>query len=127
MGKNQNNQTYFNISVSGAIYKANGGTITWNSTRVRTWIAGESTTLNWMDDEYHITGSGNGTSANGTQFNVVITQALHVKLNCPRIVSGTVDITPSGKPTRTLDYGPGTCDYNATVTINGNVYNITLF
>lgn len=128
MGHNANNQLYFNVSVNGSIVKPNnGGTITWTSNRVRTWIAGESTLINWLDDEYIITGSGNGTTASGTNFNMTITQGLHVKLNCPRIVAGVLDITPAGKPTRTLNYGSGTCDYNATVTINGNTYNIVLF
>lgn len=127
MGHNQSNQLYFNVSVNGSVIKANGGTITWTSNRVRTWIAGESTVLNWLDDVYHISGSGNGTSANGTQFAVTITQPLRIELSCPRIVSGKVDITPAGKPTRTLDYGAGACDNIATVTVNGNTYTITLF
>jgi hypothetical protein len=127
MGHNANNQLYYNIYENGAIYKATGGTISWTSNRVRTWISGESTVFNWLDDVYLISGSGNGTSSNGTQFTVSITSPLRVELSCPRIVSGTVDITPAGKSTRTLDYGAGNCDYTATVTVNGNTYTITLF
>jgi len=126
MGNNSSGHPYFNISVSGSVIKATGGTITWSSTRVREWIAGYDTYI-LADDVYLITGSGSGTNASGTNFTVTITSALRIELSCPRIVSGVLDITPSGKPTRTLNYGSGACDNQATVTINGNTYNITLW
>jgi hypothetical protein len=126
MGTNSSGHPYFNISVSGSVIKASGGTITWSSTRVREWIAGYDTYI-LADDVYLITGSGSGTNASGTNFTVTITSALRIELSCPRIVSGVIDITPSGKPTRTLNYGSGACDNQATVTINGNTYNITLW
>ncbi len=116
----------FSISVNGTIIKANGGgTITWTSSRTREWIAGESTPT-WSDDEYLITGSASGTNAAGNSFTAAITTPLDVKLNCHYIVAGAFSITPSGKPTRSVDFGNGVCDNQATVTINGNVYNITL-
>jgi hypothetical protein len=99
--------------------------MTWTSQRSREWIAGESTPLNWADDEYLISGTANGTGFNGNTFNVTITQALHIALNCRWIEEGKLEFTPSGKPTRYLNYGSG-CDALATVTINGIVFNITL-
>jgi hypothetical protein len=39
---------------------------------------------------------------------------------------GVLEHTPSGKAMRTIDYGNGACDDQATVTINGNTYTITL-
>jgi hypothetical protein len=75
---------------------------------------------------YLITGSANGTSAGGTSYTAVIGQALRKELSCRHIVSGIISITPGDKPTRTINYGDGTCDDKATVTINGNVFNITL-
>ncbi len=42
-------------------------------------------------------------------------------------VSGTVEILPDGKPLRILYFGNGECDNDATVTINGETYNINLW
>ncbi len=116
----------FSITVNGTIIKANnGGTVTWTSSRTREWIQGESTpTLN--DDVYLVTGSASGTNAHGNAFTASITSALRRELSCHQFVSGIVELTPSGKPTRTIDFGNGACDNQATVTINGNVYTITL-
>jgi hypothetical protein len=125
-GHNNAGHLHYAISVAGQIIKANnGGTITWTSTRDREWIAG-ATTLSWLDDVYLITGTASGTGANGNSYTATITTAIKVELSCHWIVSGVLDFTPSGKPTRTIDWGSGTCDNQATVTISGHVYNITL-
>lgn len=125
-GYNTAGHLTFSISVNGTIIKANGGgTITWTSSRTREWVAGESTPT-WSDDEYLITGSASGTNAAGNSFTAAITSPLDIKLNCRWIVAGTFTITPSGKPTRTVDFGSGACDDQATVTINGTTYAITL-
>jgi len=117
----------YSIVVSNASITTNEGTISWNSTRTREWIEGESTHWpNWTDDVYLIDGSASGTDVNGNTFNITITSALRCALNCHWIESGTMDVTPSGKPTRTVDFGNGDCDNQATVTINGVVYNITM-
>ncbi len=128
-GHNSANHLVYEISANIQIIKPNGGgTITWNSTRQREWTAGEST-LTWNDDMYSITGSASGTSATGTTFTSQITTALvrNMAIGCRRhFVSGVIDHTPAGKPTRTLNYGNGACDDLATVTINGITYNIVL-
>jgi hypothetical protein len=100
--------------------------MTWTSSRNREWIAGSATQFNWLDDEYSITGSASGTNFEGTSFTVNITSPLIVKLDCRWITKGTFDLTPTGKLTRTFDYGNGSCDANATVTINGTVFPVTL-
>jgi hypothetical protein len=126
-GNNGNGQPYFSVVVSEASITApnNEYTITWNSTRTRTWISGYNTLALW-DDVYEITGEANGINRDGEAFSVAITEALRLALNCPWITSGTVQITPSNGPLRVRDYGNGTCDNDATVTVNGNVYEIVL-
>ena len=125
-GRNSSNHLTYTIQVTGTIIKANnGGTISWTSTRSNEWIAGEGTPAR-NDDEYKITGYANGTTASGITFTIAIIKPLYVKLSCKHIVEGTVDIIPSGKLKRTLDYGSGNCDDQATVTINGRVFTITL-
>ena len=125
MGLNANNQSYFSISVAGKIIKANmTDSIVWNSNRTRTWTQGEATQT-WTDDVYEITGSGNGSNSHGS-YTMNIVQPLVKALACDWISSGKVELQPSGKLLRTIDYGNGNCDNNATVLINGNTYNITL-
>ncbi|MGQ0830006.1 MAG: hypothetical protein ACT4ON_16585 [Bacteroidota bacterium] len=125
-GHNTAGNLNYSISVNGQIIKANGGgTITWTSTRNREWIAGESTPT-WLDDVYLISGSANGTSASGNSFTANTTTPLRKEIGYKHIVSGILNVTPSGKATRILNFGNGTRDDQATVTINGNTYNITL-
>ncbi len=128
-GHNAAHHLVYEVSANLQIIKPNGGgTIVWNSTRQREWTAGESTPQ-WNDDMYSITGNASGTNANGNTFTSVITTTLvrNMALGCRRhFVSGVIDHTPAGKPTRTLNYGNGACDDLATVTINGITYNIVL-
>ncbi len=125
-GHNAAGNLSFSVVVNGQIIKpSGGGTINWTSTRTREWIVGESTPP-WYDDVYLITGSANGTNAAGVSFNMTITSALRREIGCRHFVSGSLTLTPSSKPTRYVDFGTGACDNQATVTINGNVYNITL-
>jgi hypothetical protein len=124
-GHNAAGHLTFTITVNGSILKTTGQTISWTSNRTREWITGESTPA-WLDDVYLVTGSASGTSAAGVSFNAVITSALRIELSCHHIVSGSFSLTPSGKATRYFDFGTGACDNQATVTINGHLYNITL-
>jgi hypothetical protein len=129
-GHNSAGHMNWSFIAKGQIVKANGsGTITWNSTRNREWIAGEKTLL-WQDDVYSITGSADGTSAKGVSFNMSITSPLIRKmaLACVKhFVSGTFDFTVGTKPVRHVDYGyspapnpRGSCDGWISVTIKGN-------
>lgn len=126
-GHNSAGHLSYTVNVNGQIIKASGGgTINWTSTRTREWIVGEST-LPWNDDVYLISGSANGTNAAGNSYTMAITSPLRKEIGCRHIVSGQLTLTPSGKPTRYVDFGTGACDNNATVTINGNIYNINLY
>lgn len=122
-----NHNLVYNIVVSNASVTTANGTISWNSTRTREWIEGESTHWPyWHDDVYLISGSATGIDINGNGFTVNITSPLRVALDCKWIESGTLDIIPDGRPTRTVDFGSGICDDQATVTINGVTYNFTM-
>lgn len=128
-GHNAANHLVYTIQANIQILRANNaGTLTWQSTRQREWTAGEST-LSWQDDMYSITGTASGTSSGGGSFQSNITSPLirNMAPGCRRyFTAGTIAHTPAGKATRYLDYGNGTCDDQATVTINGNTYPITL-
>ena len=124
---NVNGIPTYTIDVNGTILKANsGGTITWVSHRVRSWTAGSATPTDFTDDVYSITGTASGTHSNGETFTETCSN-LMVHLNCSYIESGQLNITPAGKATRYIDFGPdGTCDSKATVTINGISYSFTM-
>ncbi len=128
-GHNAANHLVYEINANMTIEKANGGgTITWSSIRQREWIAGENT-VSWSDDIYSITGTANGTTSNSNSFSSTITSPLirNMAVGCRKhFTQGILEHTPSGKAMRTIDYGNGTCDDQATVTINGNTYTITL-
>lgn len=125
-GHNNNGHLNYSIEVlGGKITKPNGGgVVNWQSSRTREWVEGEGTPA-FDDDVYLINGSASGTQANGTSFTETATN-LKIAIGCPYIKSGVLQFTPSGKPVRSIDFGNGTCDPNATVTIAGHAFNIIL-
>lgn len=119
LGPGSDGHIKFSISVDGSVTAPdNSWTATHSSERTRTWVAGANTPTPW-DDEYLITGTGSGINRHGLAYSATITQPLHIKVGCWQPVSGRVDITPEGLPTRHVDYGNGECDGSFTVTVNG--------
>ena len=126
MGFDEENHPYFSVEVNGVIHLAgNGGTLSWNAVRTRTWIRGYLT-RRIRDDVYLITGSGSGIRPSGFTWEREIVDPLRAEMNCRWIVSGTVEIIPENRPVRTLDFGDGECDNQAVVIINGVSYPVTL-
>ncbi|MDF2451118.1 MAG: hypothetical protein K0S26_622 [Bacteroidota bacterium] len=128
-GHNAAHHLVYEINANIQITKANsGGTISLQTNRQREWLTGENT-LQWNDDIYSITGTASGSTSNGNSFTSNITSPLirNMSFGCRRhFTQGTLEHTPGGKATRYIDFGNGTCDDQATVTINGNTYTITL-
>lgn len=128
-GLNTAGNLTFSIDVTGQIILGSGeGTISWTSQRVREWIAGESTPSR-DDDQYSITGTANGTACNNNTFQATVTEPLIRNLapGCRKhFTDGVLLIEPSGKPNRLVDFGNGSCDDQAVVTINGHSHTITL-
>jgi hypothetical protein len=124
MGLNNNSQPYFDVQINGSATTTTGEIINYTSTRVRTWTAGFMTPLTYMDDEYDITSTGTATYASGGGYTAQTLTPIHIKVGCPFPVSGQLQITPSSKPVRTIDYGSGSCDYTFTVTVNGVTFTI---
>lgn len=127
-GHNAKGNITFSIQTSSVITDTTGKQLTFTSTRTREWIAGESTIglHGWSDDVYSITGSASGTSFNGASYSANITSPLLIALSCRWVEQGTIAFTPSGELTRTIDFGSGSCDNQATVTIAGKTFPITL-
>jgi hypothetical protein len=129
LGHNSAGHLLYDINESLTIAKADGsGNISFTAHRQREWTAGEGT-LVWVDDVYSITGTASGTNANGRSFTSVITKPLirKMEIGCRRhFVSGVLEHTPAQKATRSLDFGNGTCDNQAVVTIDGRQYSVDL-
>jgi len=125
-GTNIDGNLWYSILVNGSIVKAEtGDTITWQSARTRTWIEGEGTTV-WSDDVYLISGSANGESSSGEEYQVLITNNLRREIGCHHFVSGELLITRTNKPDINVDFGNGDCDDQVTITINGVTYNYVI-
>ena len=131
------------ITANVTIVKAGGGTITWNCTRTKALLNtsdtsvyhGQATHITWGKAKVGLSGSATGTTASGSSFTANITSQLERDLSCAPdaskpgrhpFIQGDIDFTPGTKATRHIDYGAGTCDLDATVTINGISYPITL-
>jgi hypothetical protein len=133
-GYNSNNNLSYSVNVSNAVLTfTDNSSMTWQSSRTSEWIEGDSTDLfndgvaGICDDVYSITGSGSGVNRNGLSYSVVITSPLRKEVCCRWLVSGSLDISPQGLSTRLVDYGTGACNRFATVTINGNAYNVSMW
>ena len=127
---NTANETW-NINANISVALSGGGTISWTCNRVKTLLNtatvynGPGTPITWSMAKVGFTGNATGTRSNGEQFTVNVTSQLVRDFggctvgNRHPFISGTFVYTPGSKAARTFDYGTGTCDLNATVTING--------
>ncbi len=119
---------------NGKLSKPNGNYSEWNSQKMITQTDGVLTADLPLDDIYRIEGHSNGKVKNGNllfAWNSEITQPLMKKFTCRWIIEGRVRTNRITSPTNSpwvavLDYGQGTCDRFATITINGNSYQISL-
>ena len=123
MGRDDFQNVYFTVEVSdGIITTPDQKVFTWNTNRTRTWISGEDTYLNILDDEYEITGSAYGVTSRNKPYTLSIIKPLNVRLDCPWVRGGTIEIQVNNGPTITADYGDGDCSPNATATILGKSF-----
>ena len=126
LGMNSNNNPTWSVHVDGQVIKPDGGVITWIGDRMREWTEGHNTPFKWWDDTYMLTGSHSVVASNGSTLSATILQGLEFSLNCYWIKSGKLELQHSDLPLIVLDYGPGTCDDDAIVYIDGTPYPIKL-
>ena len=129
-GRNSAGNVTFSIEIIGASITGNG-TINWESSRTREWISGYNTFANPFDDKYVVSGSANGNSSSGQEFDINITRDLLVDLSCLNsnsciITSGEAELIPNGFSTRIINYGDSICDCNYSVTLNGTEYFVVV-
>ena len=118
----------FTVAVdSASIIRANnGGTHSWTANWTFTRTAGFGT-AQVSDDVYSVTGSATGTNRKNVGYTATIQNPLIKRADCPKyFVQGTIGVTNTNSKVMTLDYGTGTCDNVATVTVNGSTRTIQL-
>jgi hypothetical protein len=126
-GHNANGNLWYTIEINDAIitdYTENW-TITFESDRIREWISGEGTSV-LTDDLYEISGTMDGTGRTGNHFTATTTTDVTVKLDCAWAVSGVIEVQPDNVSPRIIDFGNGSCDNDATVTVNGFVIDVEM-
>lgn len=111
--------------VNGKVTKPDGSSITWSSDRVRKMVAGDDTPLNFMDDSYEITGTSSGVNSAGQSYSFATETPLLKSVGCQWIKSGKLAIKREGKKDAVVDYGDGTCDDKATLTVGTWTKDIT--
>ena len=144
-----NTNEQWSIVADITINKAAGGSVTWSCNHVKTLLntgnsytiggntesaayTNATTPIDWRNAVVGITGSANGSRSTGETFSVNITSQLIRNFGgCDLggkvpFIEGVFTYSPSGKAERTFNYGNGSCDFNATVTINGVTHNVTL-
>jgi hypothetical protein len=112
--------TKYNIKLTGGICQTAAWNIKYNFDRtITTYPKGKTA---GGDPVTEVFGTANGVNREGRAFTINIPQSsVCIKhKSCQFIDKGTLELTPDGFKTRTVDFGNGTCDDNATFTVNGN-------
>ncbi len=105
--------------VDGKITAPNGKYWLHSGTQDVVQTAGSSTPLNLLDDVFSTTGSHTITNAAGKTRTCEITEALEKKVICENIDKGEMKIQGPNH-VAIIDFGDGTCDRIATISIDGN-------
>ena len=124
-GLNAAKNPSMSVVASDTIIRVDKSTIIRNASRTRERISDNGTPKLFFDDEFSTTGSSAGMNAKGVAYTVEITNPLISYNNFKFFVKGTVKTTTQNR-TAVLDYGDGTKDNKATLTINDVTKNIIL-
>jgi hypothetical protein len=111
------NMTWTIVAQNMKITRPDGTWRSWNSQRTREMVSGYNDST-WTNDVYVINGNSSGLNSNGESVSITLTN-IRKDFSCHYITSGTMEITPSSHPVRTINFGNGTCDDVATVTRGG--------
>ncbi len=108
----------FRVEIINGVCTSSSGGWTIKYTSDKTITTNTQGTAKASDDVITVNGNSSGTNREGRNFTVNVNSIIK-NASCKWISSGTMDLTPDGFKTRTVDYGNGTCDDDATYTVNG--------
>jgi hypothetical protein len=106
------------VVTNGKITSPTGKYWTHNSNIVLTQTAGVSTAMNLTDDIHTVTGTHSVTTSDNKSRTMTTQTALQKKANCSNVDQGILNIQGNNH-TAKIDFGNGTCDNLATVSIDG--------
>ena len=125
--------TAFTVQITdGSITNPSSTTYTYSANFVMTQTGGQTTTFQntgtsaYLDDVYSISGSATLKDGSAKSYSATITTPLIKKMECQWIVSGVVEVKIGVEPVKKIDFGTGTCDNQATLTIGRATTTITL-
>lgn len=123
-----NDQLFYSVVIADTLYPKSAPEtfISYYASRKKVWLSGLNTPYDLSDDVYEINGSGSLKMANNAYFDYNILSALIVSLNCKYVKQGVLQVIPRDGHARTVDYGGGDCDEDATMEVNGRVFGIKL-
>lgn len=93
---------------------------------------GQQSPISWEKARVGVTGEASGTNAKGKNFNCTITNPLIRDFGACEVngrhpfIAGTLELTADKRGSRTVDFGDGSCDNLATVTVNNRTRTIEL-
>lgn len=125
LGKNKQGLLNYSVETSVTFLTPKGITAKRTSMQKRIYTAG-GYSGNVYDDRYEVTGWGSLYRADGSAYTTSIKQAIEIDPNCDWPMQGVVELIPPHGIARVLNYGGPGCDNKATLTINGEVTDITL-
>lgn len=112
--------TTFNVKIINGVCQSSSWTIKYNSDRTIThYVKGSPA---GTDPVTMVYGTANGINRQSRAFTVDIPSSSPLVKHkaCQYIDKGVLNLTPEGFKTRSVDFGTGTCDDDATFTVNGN-------
>jgi len=114
------------VDIADASCTTSNWEILYESTRDYKFTDVNNTPNDLLDDIVELDGNANGTNRKGENYTVEVLETIIKDPSCEFIGKGVMQITPEGKAPRTVDFGDGTCDNKATITINGNTFEFKL-
>ncbi len=121
LGTNGSGKLQFKIEVKPSTIVYNSGTISYSADKTITWEAGSETESNITDDVFLVdVNSVEGTNVNNKHYTANTSTTIRIEMNCKhKIVSGILLIKPDDAKQITLNYGNGTCDNKAVLSMEG--------
>ena len=120
--------SYAGTITGGSIINPQGQTYTYAGTLTAIQVAGMDTKgpQSQSDDVYEISTNISGTDSGGKAYTAKTTSPLRKEMACEWVVSGVVEVKVGNTAKKTLDFGTGQCDDQATLKVGAVTTPVTL-
>lgn len=137
LGSDSDGNPTFSEVIRNAIVSFGSESIIWEADLNRVWLEGDTTNFTTdttggtlglaglEDDVFSLTGTASGNDSRTHPFTLEITEGLMLPSNCTYITTGMLVVSPTNFNAGSVDYGNGTCDQQATMEVDGEVFNFT--